>query len=182
MNLKNPSIAHHAHKKYLDNMACSKNWGERLNLRHFNNEDLPFLQKLYGSTRQQELAITRFSELEKEQFIASQFSAQHHYYCQNYSTQHFDIVELDKTAIGRLFVDYREHEIRIVDIALMQEHRQQGIATFLFSCIFQEAKKNKLSVTIHVERNNPARRLYKRLGFQVKKSQDEVYLLLEWNP
>jgi len=34
-------------------------------------------------------------------------------------------------------------------------------------------------VVLHVEHNNPARRLYDRLGFQ-PVSSDEVYVRMEW--
>ena len=36
-------------------------------------------------------------------------------------------------------------------------------------------------VTIHVERVNPAQRLYRRLGFTLLEDRG-MYLLLEWRP
>jgi ribosomal protein S18 acetylase RimI-like enzyme len=38
-----------------------------------------------------------------------------------------------------------------------------------------------LPVRLHVERNNPALRLYQRLGFREVEDQG-VYLALEWTP
>lgn len=161
-------------------LVAPNKWKSRLALRRFEERDLPFLKSLYGSIRQPELALTQFTETEKKHFVESQFSAQHFHYCQNYSTENFDIIELDTNPIGRLFVEYRESEIRIVDIALIPEQRKLGVGSFLLQNIFNRAGREGKSVTIHVERNNPARRLYERLGFQVKSSHDEVYLLMEW--
>jgi ribosomal protein S18 acetylase RimI-like enzyme len=43
-----------------------------------------------------------------------------------------------------------------------------------------EAGAARKSLTIHVERFNPALRLYERLGF--RQTEDKgVYLLLEWS-
>jgi ribosomal protein S18 acetylase RimI-like enzyme len=65
-------------------------------------------------------------------------------------------------------------EIRIVDIALLPEHRGKGIGTRLLRDVIAQGKR----VTIHVERMNPALRLYERLGFEVAEDKG-VYLFLE---
>lgn len=44
-----------------------------------------------------------------------------------------------------------------------------------------EAREVGKSLTIHVERFNPALALYDRLGFTLREDKG-VYLFLEWNP
>lgn len=153
-----------------------------LSLRKFTESDIPFMQQLYASTRESELALTNFSAEEKAAFVAHQFNAQFHHYCQNYCTDFFDIIELNGSPIGRLFVEHRKDEIRIVDIALTPNSRGQGLGTYFFEQLFEQAKAEKKSVSIHVEHNNPARRLYERLGFKLKTKTNEIYLLMEWLP
>lgn len=138
------------------------------------------MQSLYASTRESELALTSFSEQEKLDFVTQQFSAQYNHYIQHYCTDHFNIIELDNQPIGRLFVDDWEKEIRIVDIALLPEVRNMGIGTYYFHQLFEQARQGGKSVTIHVEHNNPARRLYERLGFELKTQANDIYLLMEW--
>ena len=46
--------------------------------------------------------------------------------------------------------------------------------------ILAEAAAAGIMVRIHVERTNPARRLYDRLGFRLVK-EGEVYDLLSWD-
>jgi ribosomal protein S18 acetylase RimI-like enzyme len=81
---------------------------------------------------------------------------------------------IDGEPARRLYLHRGDTEIRIVDIALLPEHRGKGVGTTLLRDVIAEGKR----VTIHVERMNPALRLYERLGFEVAEDKG-VYLLLE---
>jgi ribosomal protein S18 acetylase RimI-like enzyme len=87
-------------------------------------------------------------------------------------------VVVDGEPAGRLYVDRGEGEIRIVDIALLPDHRGQGIGGSLLRDLLVEADAGGKSVTIHVERLNPALKLYERLGFALAEDKG-VYLFLE---
>ncbi|QDO86469.1 GNAT family N-acetyltransferase [Shewanella psychropiezotolerans] len=154
-----------------------------LELKTHSEADLPFLLQLYISVRRTEFAEANWSELQLNSFLSEQFSAQYRYYCQYYSTDRFDIVYYQNQAIGRLFVDCcldARLDIRIVDISLLPEFRGLGLGTALFRQLLNEAKTLGASVSIHVERDNPAKVLYERLGFTLKTVTDEIYLLMEW--
>jgi predicted N-acetyltransferase YhbS len=60
-------------------------------------------------------------------------------------------------------------------------HRGAGIGTALLGDLLAEAAAAGRSVTIHVERFNPAPRLYQRLGFR-QIADRGVYLFLGWSP
>jgi ribosomal protein S18 acetylase RimI-like enzyme len=83
--------------------------------------------------------------------------------------------------IGRLYLDRREAEIRIIDIALLTSERRNGVGGALLREVLTEARAAGKAVRIHVERNNPALRLYHRLGFNEIEDQG-VYYLMEWRP
>ncbi|WP_246722573.1 GNAT family N-acetyltransferase [Aliikangiella sp. G2MR2-5] len=151
-------------------------------MRKYSSDDISFMHQLYASTRESELALTNFSVEEKERFISQQFSAQLEHYTRHYDTSSFYIVEVGNQPVGRLFVDYWESEIRIVDIALMPEYRNLGIGSYYFEKLFEQARELNQPVTIHVEHNNPAKKLYERLGFKLKTQTNEIYLLMEWRP
>jgi len=68
-----------------------------------------------------------------------------------------------------------------VDIALLPEHRGNGVGTRLLDDLLDEGDAGAKSVTIHVERMNPALRLYERLGFALAEDKG-VYLFLERSP
>jgi GNAT superfamily N-acetyltransferase len=154
---------------------------ESISFRPVCEADHTFLERLYGTTRESELSQTGWSSAEKEAFIKMQFDAQHRHYQQHFAEARFDVIERDGKPIGRLYVDRRSDEIRIIDIALLPEERGHGLGGHLMKGLLSEARGLNIPVRIHVEQFNPALRLYERLGFG--KIQDEgVYYLMEWRP
>ena len=109
--------------------------------------------------------------------LRQQFEAQDHHYRTYYHSTTFDVVWLDEQPVGRLYVARWDREIRIVDIALLPSVRGRGLGTALLRRLFAEADAAGATVTIHVERENPARRLYERLGFRLAEDKG-VYLFL----
>ena len=148
-------------------------------LRPATDEDREFLGAVYSSTRTHELALTDWPDVQKEQFCRMQFEAQDAYYRANYPTARYLIVEVDGTSAGRLYVDHWTHEIRIMDITLLPPFRRAGIGARLLQDLQRQAGFSRKSLTIHVEKFNPALRLYERLGFRSKEDK-EMYLLMEW--
>jgi RimJ/RimL family protein N-acetyltransferase len=147
--------------------------------RPIENDDLPFLQHLYGTTREMELAAVNWCDDEKMTFIAQQFQAQHHHYTTYYHDATFEILLLNSQPIGRLYVHRNPSEIRIMDIALLPTHCNQGLGSYLIKQLMAEAKAHNQKVTLYVEPYNPALRLYQRLGFQYVE-QNGVYYLMCW--
>ncbi len=150
-----------------------------ISLRPVQVTDRDFLFQVYASTRAQELAIVPWSPTEKDAFLRQQFEAQHRHYQAAYPDGQFSVVCADKRDIGRLYVWRGSEELRIIDIALLPEWCRQGIGTQLIRGVLDEAAANGRRVTIHVELNNPAKRLYERLGFK-PVSDSGIYRLLEW--
>jgi ribosomal protein S18 acetylase RimI-like enzyme len=142
--------------------------------------DLPFAAALYASTRAEELAPLPWPAEVKQAFLAQQHAAQHAHYRQHYRAMEAMIVERRQAAIGRLYLYEMPSEIRIVDIALIPEARRQGIGAALLRDLFAQAAPRGKSITIHVEKNNPARTLYARLGFEILDDDRGAYDLWEW--
>lgn len=93
----------------------------------------------------------------------------------------FSVIESAGTPAGRLYVARWSQEIRIMDLALLNDFRRKGIGTELLLNLQEETARAGKSLTTHVERFNPALRLYQRLGF-CETEDKGVYLLLEWTP
>ena len=149
-----------------------------LGLRPATDDDLPFLARLYASTREEELADVDWPAAQKEAFVRQQFEAQHAWYHESYTGASFDVVEVDGEPAGRLYVARWQNEVRIIDISLLPEHRDQGRGGALLQAVLADADAAGKPVSIHVERFNPALRLYSRLGFALREDKG-VYLLLE---
>jgi ribosomal protein S18 acetylase RimI-like enzyme len=153
----------------------------RLGSRPIEPTDLPFLEALYASTRQEEMGPVPWSEDQKRAFLSSQFALQHRFYQENYKDTSFDVILVDGEPAGRLYVDRSPRELCVVDIALVPEWRGRGIGTYLMSALLDEARAAGQPVTLHVEDDNPAQHLYARLGFHVA-GRNGPYQFLRWSP
>ncbi len=154
---------------------------DRISFRDITDEDVPFLRSLYCTTRDYEMEHVPWSDSEKQVFLEQQFAYQHEYYTKNFTGASFRLILLDGEPAGRLYLDRREDEIRLIDIALLPQHRGRGIGGRLMGDVLEEGRRSSLPVRIHVERNNPALRLYRRLGFE-RVGDVGIYYLMEWDP
>ena len=150
-------------------------------LRPVTEADRELLYRIYASTRTAELAQVPWDDAQKEAFLRFQFEAQRQYYDQQFPNAAFDVIELGGEPIGRLYVDRRDAEIRLIDIALLPSSRGQGLGGAILADLLAEGRRQGLLVRIHVEQDNPAMRLYRRLGFE-KIEEQGVYWLMEWSP
>lgn len=152
-----------------------------ITFRRLTPGDLPFLARVYASTRAEEMAVVPWSDAEKAAFLASQFEAQHAHYQQYYPTSDWLLIEYRGEDIGRLYVERWPTQHRIIDIAFLPEHRGKGLGAALLRDLLDEAAAAGRAVSIHVEKYNPAMRLYRRLGF-VTEEDKGVYDLMRWTP
>lgn len=155
--------------------------GPACTLRPATDADREFLERVYAESRDHELAAAPWTDEQKAAFCRQQFSVQDAHYREHYPACEFLVVELDGHPAGRLYVDRRSDEIRIVDLALLAAERGRGLGGRLMQDILDEGADAGLPVRIHVERTNPARRLYDRLGFETEQ-EGEVYDLLIRRP
>ena|ERR1051325_8779772 len=152
-----------------------------IRLRPVLMSDEEFLFSVYASTRMEEMDLVDWNTSQKEAFLRMQFRSQDRFYRDNYLGADYWIILKDEQPVGRLYIHKRAEEIRIMDIALLPPYRQLGIGSFLMNQILDEAAKNNLPVTIHVERFNPAMHLYQRLGFRLAEDRG-VYYFMRWLP
>jgi hypothetical protein len=110
------------------------------------------MRVLYGHTREDELAVTGWTREQKDAFLDHQFGAQTEYYRQHMPAARWRIIVADGADAGLLR-------------SLQQRAGDAG-------CV----------LSIHVERHNPARLLYERLGFRPAGGEGPVYQLMEWRP
>ncbi|MGN6372582.1 MAG: GNAT family N-acetyltransferase [Solirubrobacteraceae bacterium] len=152
--------------------------GSSVTLRPIAPEDEPFLLRVYASTRAEELALFPWSDERKDEFVRSQHRAQQAHYDANHPHASFQLVLVDGSPAGRLYVQRADDGIHLLDIALLPDYRGTGIGTALLEDLLAEADERAVRVTAHVERHNRALKLYERLGFR-EIANREVYLLIE---
>ena len=152
-----------------------------LTLREATPGDEPFLFRVYADSRREELALVPWTAEERHAFLASQFTAQYRYYRERYEGATYHVVIVDGEPVGRLFVARWPAEIRIMDIALLTEQRDRGFGTRLLGTLCDEADETGVPLSIHVEKQNRAQHLYRRLGFEEREDRG-VYSLLVRSP
>lgn len=154
---------------------------DTLRFRPIETADEALLFTIYASTRAEEMALVPFwSAEQKTAFLTQQFQAQHRYYHDMYPNREFTVILYGEQPAGRLYLDHRPAEIRIVDITLLPDFRNRGLGGQILQGILSQAAAAGKTVTIHVERMNPALHLYERLGFRMIDDSNQVYLLMEW--
>ena len=146
-------------------------------LRPAEEGDRAFLLRVYAGTREPELEAAGMPPEQRVPFVEHQFEAQSRHY-ETYEDTSFEVVLVDGEPVGRLIVARWPEELRVVDVALLPEHRGRGTGGRLLGELIEEAEERGVKVSVHVERFNPAQRLYARLGFR-PVAEASVYVLLE---
>jgi len=149
-----------------------------VSLRDERDEDLPFLRDLYASTRSEELAPVPWPETQKRAFLDHQFALQREQYRQHYLGAEWLLIEREGALIGRLYLKRSSAEVRLMEVALLPGFRGKGLGTRLTRALLDWADAQHLPVTLHVEPFNPAYRLYRRFGFDYRRSTG-IYHFLE---
>lgn len=166
-------------------LAAAAGWDRAamagLTFRLVTEADVPFLFRVYASTRAEELTQVPWTDDQKATFVDMQARAQHTDYQRNYAKADWLVIERGGESIGRLYLDRRSRAHSIIDIAFLPEHCGKGYGGALLADLLEEAAAANKPMEIYVEKFNPAMRLYRRLGFVTIEEQG-VYELLRWAP
>jgi GNAT superfamily N-acetyltransferase len=153
-----------------------------LSLRAATDADHAFLDRLYASTRAEEMAATGWPEAMQRAFLAQQHQAQHRHYQGAFPELSRLIVEQSGAAIGRLYLYPGSEALRIVDISLLPEARGRGLGAALLRDVIRHARSIGRPVALRVFHGNPARRLYARLGFVPVAGLNASHEDMIWRP
>lgn len=144
-------------------------------LRPAQDGDRVFLYRVFESTRAEEFAQTGWSRQRIADLLAEQFSLQDTYYRRHYPDGRFDVVMVGERPVGRFYHCWHGSEVRLIDVALLPEHRGAGIGGRLVRALVAHAAAKAMPVVLYVEMHNPVQALYRRLGFETV-GENGVYL------
>lgn len=143
--------------------------------------DEAFLFRVYAGVRGEEVAAWGWDLAQVDAFLRMQFTAQNRWYASQYPGAEHSLILCDEEPAGRLMVLETGQEIRLVDISLLPQFRNRGIGRSLLAGLIEEARTSGRPVRLHVLKNNPALRLYQRLGFSIT-ADAEPYWQMERLP
>ncbi len=134
--------------------------------RSMSDEDLPFVAALFASTRAEEVAASGWPPEVQRAFLEQQHRAQHRHYREVNPTGEWLIVERDGAPVGRLYLNEAGGTLHLIDISLLPGERGRGLGGAIMADLMADAAARSLPIELYVEKFNPARRLYVRLGFE----------------
>ena len=154
----------------------------RITLDGISPADEDLLYRAFAATRAAEMALTGWHADQQESFLRMQYDMQRRAYRLQVPNAEYWVIRCDGTGAGRLILNRAHLEIHIVDIGLLPEFQGLGIGSALMAAILEEATQTTRSVTLQVERFNPALQWYERLGFRAAGEGGPIYLDMIWKP
>jgi ribosomal protein S18 acetylase RimI-like enzyme len=148
-----------------------------LSLRPATAADRPFLLALFATTSA--VAHAPLPPAQRDALLAMQFDARERSHGTHFPDARSDVIERSGEAIGRIVVARDATSLRLVDLVLAPASRGRGIGTALVTLLQAEAAQGGRRVQLYVARDNPALRLYGRLGFRVV-AEDAIGFAMEW--
>jgi ribosomal protein S18 acetylase RimI-like enzyme len=151
-----------------------------LRLRPEREHDQAFRFQLFCESCPPEFALLRLEPAAFDQLMRFQFEAQTVGYRADFPNARFDIIELDGQPIGRIVVNRPGDTLHIVDQAITPLLRRRGLGTTIMKALMEEAGRAGLKVRLMVaSTNDPAMRLYLRLGF-APIATEPLHVEMEW--
>jgi len=150
-----------------------------IKLRAVQPEDEAFLISVYGSSREQELAMVPWTDEQRRAFVKFQYTAQLNFYQTEFPNSEHWVIVADGEPVGRLFLDRREAQIRILDITILTPHRGKGIGLPVIRYVMDEAAAGGKSVGINLDLFSTSQPTFERLGFKPTEKTDS-HTLYVW--
>lgn len=152
-----------------------------LRLRPVTAADDEFMLRLVHDVKGAELAPEGLTGAALDELVDLQRRAQDAQHSAAHPTLSRLVVVVDDQRVGRLLLAETSSALHVVNIALLETHRGQGIGTCLMLDVQECAKEVDLAVTLEVVKSNPARRLFERLGFTMI-ADGVLHVTLSWSP
>jgi ribosomal protein S18 acetylase RimI-like enzyme len=141
---------------------------QTVDLRKARPEDEPLLDELFYEDRVAQLAGIGLGEAQIRELVEMQARGRRTTYAAQFPAAEDSILLGEEgQPAGRLLLDRQADRWRIVDIAVLAARRGQRLGTKVVRQCQQRVAAAGARLELQVRPENPARRLYERLGFRV---------------
>ena len=150
--------------------------------RSVRDSDADDLFRLFVAAREDlQAAVSDWDAALRENFFRQQFHAQQKQYRSRFPAARHNLIIVEGESTGQIRVDIGTGEICLVDVSLLPEYRNLGIGSAVLRQLLAEAAAADKPVNLHVVPDNPAVRLYRRLGFEDAGTAG-AHLRMVWMP
>lgn len=150
-------------------------------LRAATEADSTLCEALFIEHYQSPLLLAGWDVAQCHAYLQPQFAMREQQFQNCYPHVDHTIIEVDGESVGRLLVDRQPQLINIIDMILFPVWCARAIGSYLLDELCREADKTGKALVLHVACDNPAQRLYQRLGFEVKENEG-VYRYMRREP
>ena len=161
----------------------------RFVLRTASTDDAPLLRQLFADSHCAGWELLALDKASYLQLVEIQLAARQSQYRSAYPGSWEQIIEAAGTAVGSCWLAETDEELRVVDIAVLAEHRRNGVARTVLRQVGADAASRGKPVRLSVWQDNTvAQALYRNLGFRPRAAEQERadaptgHLELEWLP
>jgi len=153
-----------------------------IQLRPAGARDEAFLRRVHDASRDWDLGQLE-NQIDRhlyETIFKQQFEAQQSQYFDQFEIARYAVIEWCGVGVGRLYCDFRDAEIAVLDIGLLPQARGKGIAAIILRALCRQAALERKRVTLCVHpMNADARAFYARLGFS-PVGEDRGFVRMDW--
>lgn len=160
----------------------------RFVLRTASYDDAPLLRQIFADSHCAGWELLSLDKAGYVQLVEIQLAARRSQYRGAYPGSCEQIIEAAGTAVGSCWLAETAEELRVVDIAVLAEHRRNGVARTLLRQLGADAASRGKPVRLSVwQENTVAQALYRNLGFRPRAAEQERagaptgHLELEWS-
>jgi ribosomal protein S18 acetylase RimI-like enzyme len=153
-----------------------------IQLRPAQAKDEAFLKSVHDAGRAWEFEALKAQGLDDlhATIMAQQYAAQHDVYFNVFTLAKYAVIEWCGQPIGRIYVDFRDHELRILDFNILPAWRGKRIGEIVLRAICGQASGERKPVTLQVHPLNRAQAFYRRMGFRERAVQTGAFVEMEW--
>ncbi len=139
--------------------------------------DNPFFNELFTQLFEKKINLNGFPDAQKEMIIKIQFKAFESRY--NNSNVIPYLITYGKSKAGKAILEKLNNSILLSDITILYQFRNLGIGGRVIDLIKNKLSSNQNKIILHVDKGNPALRLYQKKGFKII-SKNEIQFEMEW--
>ncbi len=156
-----------------------KKINEKIVLRPVKKDEEDFWKEVFCDSVRGHFSTAGLSADQLNELLEMQYQAQKADYERNYPQAENDVILYDGNLAGRVILSTEHNDLHLIDIAVLSDFRNRGIGTAILENLFEKSRRTKLPIRFYVEKNNPAFRLYERLGFETI-ADVQTHFQMQW--